>query len=103
MIRRCTIAAVAALLPAAAFAQNQPNVLPPETAVVSPGGVDMVDGMFRDQATDLSIGSEANGGITFTRANEKKKAFTTNWHFFLNREEMRAPGSARRPHRRSSG
>jgi RHS repeat-associated protein len=94
MIRRCTIAAVAALLPAAAFAQNQPNVLPPETAVVSPGGVDMVNGMFRDQATDLSIGSEANGGITFTRANEKKKAFTTNWHFFLNREEMRAPGSA---------
>lgn len=86
------LAALAALVATPALAQTPPLVMPPETAVVSPGGVDMVSGKYRNTGTDLSIGSEANGGITFTR-NEQKAPFTSNWHIFLNREITRAPGS----------
>lgn len=86
------LAALAALVAIPALAQTPPLVMPPETAVVSPGGVDMVSGKYRNTGTDLSIGSEANGGITFTR-NEQKAPFTSNWHIFLNREITRAPGS----------
>lgn len=86
---------LAGLLTAApALGQNQPAVLQPETAVVSPGGVDAVQGTYRDQSTDLSIGSEANGGITFTRVNQIHKPFTSNWHIFLNRDCDRAHGSS---------
>ena len=87
--------ALAMLLAAPALAQTQPQVLPPETAVVSPGGVDMVSGIYRDETTDLSIGSDANGGIRFTRVNEKKnRSFQSNWHIFLNREQRFSPAPA---------
>lgn len=77
-----------------ASAQTQPALLPPETAVVSPGGVDMASGRYAEESTDLSMGSDANGGITFTRHNEKNKPFRSNWHYFLKRDCKRAPGSA---------
>jgi len=85
---------VASLLAAPSLAQQQPANLTPETAVVSPGGVDMVSGRYPDQSTDLSMGSDANGGITFTRHNEKGKPFQSNWHHFLKRDCKRAPGSS---------
>lgn len=53
------LAVLAALVSAPALAQTQPAVLPPETAVISPGGVDMVSGRYVNEATDLSMGSEA--------------------------------------------
>ena len=48
---------LAILLATPAMAQNLPLVMQPETAVVGPGGVDMVTGVHRDETTDLSIGS----------------------------------------------
>ena len=39
---------LAVLVAAPAAAQNLPLVMQPETAVVSPGGVDMVTGMIHD-------------------------------------------------------
>lgn len=85
--------ALAALISAPALAQTQPALLPPETAVVSPGGVDMVSGRYRNEATDLGMGSDANGGITFSRVDNKNKPFTSNWHIFFNRDCRHAPGS----------
>ena len=64
---------LAILLATPAMAQNLPLVMQPETAVVGPGGVDMVTGIHRNETTELSIGSEANGGITFTRMNGRAK------------------------------
>jgi len=92
--RGCAILFAGLLTAAPALGQSQPTVLQPETAVVSPGGVDAVQGTYRDQSTDLSLGSEANGGITFTRVNQIHKPFTTNWHYFLNYDCDRAPGSS---------
>ena len=89
--------ALAALLSGPALAQTQPQILPPETAVASPGGVDMVKGQYRDESTDLSIGSDGNGGLTFTRVNEKNKPFTSNWHYFLNFECKRSAGPPQTP------
>ena len=98
MLRKFVIPFLA-ILAAPVAAQNLPLVMQPETAVVGPGGVDMVTGIHRNETTDLSIGSEANGGITFTRMNGRaknaeSKPFISNWHIFLNRDCDKAPGAS---------
>jgi len=68
------------VLASPALAQMTPSVLPPETVVLSPGGVDLVTGTYRDQSQDLSIGAGSPGGITFVRANRRgMKPVTSNW------------------------
>jgi len=93
-LRRLTFAIASCGLSLPALAQTQPALLPPETAVISPGGVDMASGRYTGESTDLSMGSDANGGITFTRHNEKSRPFRSNWHYYLKRDCKRAPGSA---------
>jgi len=93
-LRRLAFAFLVWAPAAPALAQTQPALLPPETAVISPGGVDMVSGRYTGESTDLSMSSDANGGISFTRHNEKNKPFRSNWHHFLKRDCKRAPGSS---------
>ena len=59
---------------------SAPVVIPPETAVLSPGGVDMVSGQYRDETADLAIGPEGAGGISFVRVNGRSGPFGSNWH-----------------------
>jgi len=76
--------AMAAALGLAAPALAQPSapvVIPPETAVLSPGGVDMVSGQYRDETGDLAIGPEGAGGISFVRVYERTGPFRSNWNF----------------------
>ena len=96
--RLALIAALALGLAAPSFAQTEPAVLQPETAVVSPGGVDMNTGQYRDEGVDLSMGSDANGGITFKRVEAGgNKSFTSNWHIFLNKDCENPPKGIGQP------
>lgn len=57
---------------------------PPDSLAVSPYGVDMVTGIYRDEATDLVIGDPDNGGIAYRRASALEDNFLrrrSNWYF----------------------
>lgn len=75
----CAIASISGQ----ALAQTADPIVPPETAVVSPGGVDTVSGQFRNETQDLAIGDQAAGGIGFSRVNETTRPFRSNWHIFI--------------------
>ncbi|MBX3594150.1 RHS repeat-associated core domain-containing protein [Sphingomonas sp.] len=81
MSRLLVLAAL--LTPATAWAQVVNSAVPPDTAVVSPGGVDMVSGQYRDTTRDLVIGPEGAGGLALDRVNRGARLFRTNWYLYL--------------------
>src|SRR5689334_1392678 len=53
----------------------------PELRAMSPGSVDMRTGEYTPELTDLTIGANEYGGLSFIRVPEKFKAFTSNWRY----------------------
>jgi hypothetical protein len=63
--------------PANAWAQASNSAVPPDTAVISPGGVDMVSGQYRDTTRDLAVGPDGTGGLALDRISRGPKLFRT--------------------------
>ena len=67
-----------------ASAQTPMTQPPPDSMALSPYGVDMVSGTYRDETTDLVIGDPSAGGIEYKRANVKydyTMIRTSNWDY----------------------
>ncbi|WP_186456793.1 RHS repeat-associated core domain-containing protein [Sphingomonas suaedae] len=88
MINLIARLAVTVLLmcPSVAWSQASNSAVPPDTAVISPGGVDMVSGQYRDTTRDLAIGPDGNGGLAVDRISRGPMLFRTNWYIYLERK-----------------
>lgn len=76
----------AAFVGSVAVAQIQTSTpSPPDTKIVSPGGVDLRSGEYVSESADVSIGP-SDGGLTFVRVPQKFKVFTSNWHYKVTRK-----------------
>jgi RHS repeat-associated protein len=73
-----------AFAPAPSFAQVGEITTPPDTAIVSPWGVDLATGMYREDSQELVIGDPEAGGILYQRVPNPKGAtlgLTHNWAY----------------------
>lgn len=67
-----------------AAAQTPSTQPPPDSLAVSPYGVDMVTGIYRNESSDLVIGDPASGGIEYRLANAPVDFSTvrvSNWFY----------------------
>ncbi|MFC5373209.1 RHS repeat domain-containing protein [Brevundimonas faecalis] len=65
---KLALLAGSALVSSQAWAQSPLQAPPPETYIVDARGVDLTSGRFNREATLVSIGDPANGGLAYTRS-----------------------------------
>ena len=81
-----TSLALLAFVPAAQAQIVSTGAVPPDTKVLSPGGVDLRSGHFSPEITDLTIGAVDNGGFRHVRVPGAFQGFSSNWRYTLNKQ-----------------
>jgi RHS repeat-associated protein len=55
--------------------------------VLSPGNVDMVDGKYAHDITDLSVGPDGDS-LDFVRVDRNRIVWNSNWHYYVHRDSV---------------